>query len=89
MYSVSLKDGFMPDKIDEAIAKMKQECGYDPCLFANRFTLRILINSTSHELEFKNLHGYSILREKHITGWYKGYRVFEDDTIEYGEIELR
>ena len=65
---------------------------YNPYIFANNATLEALKKPYEQEMkriEFINGGVLAIGTNKGLIGKYQGYKMFEDNTLEFGEIELR
>ena len=66
-------------KLDEGINKFRMVKGYDPYIFMNFRTMEEIRNVTERKLNCFIM----------IINKYKGYKVFEDNDLLFGEIELR
>lgn len=64
------------------------ENGHDSYIFANHVTLEALKKPYEQEMVFTSLDGKKTLY-KGLICKYQGYKMFEDNTLEFGEIELR
>ena len=76
------------EKLNEKIAYFVYENGYDPYIFANNATLETLTKPYEQEMTFTSFDGKKTLC-KGLICKYQGYKMFEDNTLKYGEIELR
>ena len=70
------------EKLNEKIAYFVYENGHEPYIFANHETLESLTKPYEQSLLFYTGRTGLICR-------YKCYKVFEDYTLDFGEIELR
>ena len=66
-------------KLDEEIDKFKMRNGYNPYIFMSFKTMEEINNVTG-----ANLNCFIMIINK-----YKGLKVFEDDELDFGKIELR
>lgn len=69
------------DKLNTKIAEFVYKEGYDPYIFVNGETIDVL-SYPDGSMTFTE-------KCKDLIGKYHGYKVFEDDTKIFGEIELR
>ena len=76
------------EKLSGKIAYFVYENGHDPYIFANHETLEALKKPYEQEMVFTHFDGKKILC-KGLISRYQGYKMFEDNTLKYGEIELR
>ena len=76
------------EKLNEKIAYFVYENGHDPYIFANNTTLEALMKPYKQEMVFTSFDGKKTLY-KGLICKYQGYKMFEDNTLEFGEIELR
>ena len=76
------------EKLNEKIAYFVYENGHDPYIFANNTTLEALKKSYEQEMMFTSFDGKKTIC-KGLIGKYHGYKMFEDNTLDFGEIELR
>lgn len=76
------------EKLSEKIAHFVYENGHDPYIFANYTTLEALMKPCRQEMIFTSFDGKKTLY-KGLICKYQGYKMFEDNTLEFGEIELR
>ena len=75
------------EKLNEKIAYFVYENGHEPYIFANNTTLETLMKPCK-EMVFTSFEGKKTLC-KGLVGKYQGYKMFEDNTLDFGEIELR
>lgn len=76
------------EKLSGKIAYFVHENGHNPYIFANNATLEALKKPYEQEMVFTSFDGKKTLY-KGLIGRYQGYKMFEDNTLKYGEIELR
>lgn len=76
------------EKLGGKIAYFVHENGHNPYIFANNATLEALKKPYEQEMVFTSFDGKKTLY-KGLIGRYQGYKMFEDNTLKYGEIELR
>lgn len=89
----SIVDKINVNKLNEKVKEFIHKENHEPYIFANKETLEELTNSTINE----QLKCISSLPTITITtsykgcfvGKYYGNKIFRDDTLEFGEIELR
>lgn len=80
------------EKLDARIDKFMTVNSHSPYVFASKETISALI---SHETDglgdklSKLVFDYMLLKEQGCSCMYKGNKVFEDNDLEFGEIELR
>lgn len=73
-------------KVDEFIYRK----GHRPYIFANKETLEALVKPIEQELKFVSAATGAVSSFKTcLVGKYRGDKMFEDDTLKFGEIELR
>lgn len=80
------------EQLSEKIAYFVYENGHDPYIFANNATLEALKKPYEQEMkriEFIDGGVLAICTNKGLIGKYQGYKMFEDNTLELGEIKLR
>ena len=61
---------------------------YNPYIFVNHETLESLMKPYEDDLSYNKWDGYYI-GHTGLIGKYQGYKIFEDNTLDFGEIELR
>lgn len=76
------------EKLSGKIACFVHENGYKPYIFANHGTLEVLKKPYAQDITFTRFDGKKTLY-KDLICKYQGYKMFEDNTLEFGEIELR
>lgn len=80
------------EQLSEKIAYFVYENGHDPYIFANNATLEALKKPYEQEMkriEFIDGGVLAIGTNKGLIGKCQGYKMFEDNTLKFGEIELR
>ena len=86
----SIVDKINVDKLNIKITEFICEKGHKPYIFANKKTLEALTNSVEQELKFVSAAtGVTTVFKTCLIGKYQGNKMFEDDTLKFGEIELR
>ena len=82
----SIVDKINVNKLNRKIVEFIHREGYKPYIFANKETLDILTKSIEQELRFEstatNIKTYFVSK-------YLGNKIFKEDTLKFGEIELR
>ena len=90
METFSIVDKINVDKLNMKIAEFVYKEGYEPYIFANKETLDTLIKPIEQELKFVSAAtGVTTSFKACLVGKYQGNKMFEDDTLKFGEIELR
>ena len=90
METFSIVDKINVDKLNTKIAEFVYREGYEPYIFANKETLDALVKPIEQELKFISAStGVVSLFKTCLVGKYHGNKMFEDDTLKFGEIELR
>lgn len=90
METFSIVDKINVNKLNTKIAEFTYREGYEPYIFANKETLDALAKSIEQELKFISAATGVISSFKTcLVGKYQGNKMFEDDTLKFGEIELR
>ena len=80
------------EKLDTRIDKFMTVNNYDPYVFTSKETISVLISHETDDLGdklSKLIFDYMFLKEQGYSCMYQGYKMFEDNTLEFGEIELR
>lgn len=93
MEKFSIVDKINVDKLNERIKEFVYKKGHEPYIFANKETLEELTNSTINE-QIKCISSLPTITittsyKSCFVGKYYGNKTFEDDTLKFGEIELR
>lgn len=90
MEKFSIVDKINVDKLSMKIAEFVYKEGYEPYIFANKETLNTLVKPIEQELKFVSTAiGIVSSFKGCLVGKYQGNKMFEDDTLKFGEIELR
>ena len=90
METFSIVDKINVDKWNTKIAEFVYKAGHEPYIFANKETLDTLIKPIEQELKFISASTCVVSSFKTcLVGKYQGHKMFEDDTLKFGEIELR
>jgi hypothetical protein len=92
METFSIVDKINVDKLNTKIAEFVYREGHEPYIFANKETLEELVKPIKQELNFitsptGNTRIY--VGKSCLVGKYHGNKMYEDDTLKFGEIELR
>lgn len=90
MEKFSIVDKINVNKLNTKIAEFVYREGHEPYIFTNKETLDALIKPIEQELKFVSA-ATGIVRSFKgcLVGKYQGNKMFEDDTLKFGEIELR
>ena len=93
METFSIIDKINVNKLNTKIAEFIHREGHEPYIFANKETLEELTNSTINE-QIKCISSLPTITittsyKGCFVGKYYGNKTFEDDTLKFGEIELR
>ena len=90
METFSIVDKINVDKLNTKIAEFVYREGHEPYIFANKETLETLVKPIEHELKFVSpITSVMTSFKRCFIGKYQGNKMFEDDTLKFGEIELR
>lgn len=90
METFSIIDKINVDKLNTKIAEFVYREGHEPYIFANKETLDALVKPIEQELKFISASTGVVSSFKTcLVGKYQGNKMFEDDTLKFGEIELR
>ena len=90
METFSIIDKINVNKLNTKIAEFIYREGHEPYIFANKETLDALAKPIEQELKFVSAATGTIsLFKTCLVGKYQGKKMFEDDTLKFGEIELR
>ena len=87
METFSIVDKINVDKLNTKIAEFVYREGHEPYIFANKETLDALVKPIEQELKFVSAATGSF--KSCLVGKYQGNKMYEDDTLKFGEIELR
>ena len=86
----SIIDKINVDKLNTKIAEFVYRERHEPYIFANKETLDALVKPIEQELKFISAATGDVSSFKAcLVGKYQGNKMFEDDTLKFGEIELR
>lgn len=86
----SIVDKINVNKLNTKIAEFVSKEGHEPYIFANKETLESLIKPIEHELKFVSAAtGITTSFKCCFIGKYLGNKMFEDNALKFGEIELR
>lgn len=90
METFSIVDKIDVDKLNTKIAEFVYREGHEPYIFANKETLETLVKPIEHELKFVSPKtSVTTSFKRCLIGKYRGNKMFEDNTLKFGEIELR
>ena len=92
METFSIVEKINANRLNEKIAEFVYREGYEPYIFANKETLDTLVKPIEPEVNFitsptGNVRIYT--GKSCLVGKYQGNKMFENDTLKFGEIELR
>ena len=86
----SIVDRINVDKLNTKITEFIYRKGHKPYIFANKEILEALMKPAEQELKFVSAAtGATTPFKACLVSKYQNYKVFEDDTLKFGEIELR
>lgn len=92
METFSIVDKINVDKLNTKVAEFVYREGYEPYIFANKETLDALVKPIEQELNFITSPTESTriyVGKSCLVGKYRGNEMYENDTLKFGEIELR
>lgn len=90
METFSIVDKINVDKLNTKIAEFVYREGHEPYIFANKETLDALVKPIEQESKFvSKATGIVSSFKSCFIGKYQGNKMFEDNTLKFGEIELR
>ena len=90
METFSIVDKINMNKLNTKVEDFICRKGYQPYIFANKETLDALTNPLEQEIKCVSLTADITSSFKTcLIGRYRGNKVFRDDTLKFGEIELR
>lgn len=90
METFSIVDKINEDKLNTKIAEFVYREGHEPYIFANKETLDALVKPIEQELKFVSATtNVTTSFKRCLIGKYQGNKMFEDNTLKFGEIELR
>ncbi len=77
-------------KLNEKLSEFFNIKGYFPKIFASNETLEALSKPYVQKMKrIEFVDGGVLAKAEGLIGEYQGYKMFEDNTLKYGEIELR
>lgn len=86
----SIVDQINVDKLSTKVDEFICRKGHRPYIFANKETLEALVKPIEQELKFVSAATGAVSSFKTcLVSKYRGDKMFEDDTLKFGEIELR
>lgn len=79
------------NKLNTKVAEFVYKEGHEPYIFANKETIDVLVKPIKQAEIFTNSWGIGLVSSFKgcLVGKYQGNKMFEDDTLKFGEIELR
>jgi len=90
METFSIVDKIDVNKLNTKVEEFIYRKGHRPYIFANKETLEALVKPIEQELKFVSAATGAVSSFKAcLVGKYQGDKMFEDDTLKFGEIELR
>ena len=90
METFSIVDKININKLNTKVEEFIYRKGHRPYIFANKETLDALVKPIEQELKFISASTGVVSSFKTcLVGKYQGNKMFEDDTLKFGEIELR
>ena len=91
MQTFSIVEKINVDKLNMKIAEFVYSEGHQPYIFANKETLDALVKPIEQAEMFTNSWGIGLVSSFKgcLVGKYQGNKMFEDNTLKFGEIELR
>ena len=92
METFSIVDKINADKLNTKIEEFIYRKGYRPYIFANKETIEALVKPIEQELDYITSPTGSTriyTGKSCLVGRYQGNKMFKDDTLKFGEIELR
>lgn len=90
METFSIVDKINVNKLNTKVEEFIYREGHEPYIFANKETLDALVKPIEQELKFISASTGVVSSFKTcLVGKYHGYKMFEDNTLKFGEIELR
>ena len=92
METFSIVEKINVDKLNAKVTEFVYKEGHEPYIFANKETLDALVKPIEKESNFITSPTGSTriyVGKSCLVGKYQGNKMFEDDTLKFGEIELR
>ena len=90
METFSIVDKINVNKLNMKVAEFVYREGHEPYIFASKETIEALVKPIEQELKFVSAATGAVSSFKTcLVGKYQSNKMFEDDTLKFGEIELR
>lgn len=90
MEKFSIVDKINVNKLNTKVEEFVYREGHEPYIFANKETLDALVKPIEQELKFVPTVAVGTTSFKScFIGKYQDNKMFQDDTLKFGEIELR
>lgn len=90
MEKFSIVDKINVNKLNTKVEEFVYREGHEPYIFANKETLDALVKPIEQELKFvPTATGVTTSFKSCFIGKYQDNKMFQDDTLKFGEIELR
>ena len=91
METFSIVEKINVNKLNTKVAEFVYKEGHEPYIFANKETLDALVKPIEQAEIFTNSWGIGFVSSFKgcLVDKYQGNKMFEDDTLKFGEIELR
>lgn len=90
METFSIVDKINVNKLNTKVEEFVYREGHEPYIFANKETLDALVKPIEQELKFvPTATGVTTSFKSCFIGKYQDNKMFQDDTLKFGEIELR
>ena len=90
MEKFSIVDKINVNKLNTKVEEFVYREGHEPYIFANKETLDALVKPIEQELKFVSAAtGVTNSFKSCFIGKYQDNKMFQDDTLKFGEIELR
>lgn len=91
METFSIVDKINVDKLNTKVAEFVYREGHEPYIFASKETIDALIKPIEEAEMFTEPWEIGLVSsyKSCLTGMYRGNKMFRDDTLKFGEIELR
>jgi len=91
MEKFSIVDKINVNKLNTKVEEFVHREGHEPYIFANKETLDALVKPIEQAEIFMNSWEIGLISSYKgcLTGMYRGNKMFRDDALKFGEIELR
>ena len=90
MEKFSIVEKVNVNKLNENIAAFIHKYNYEPYIFTSKDTIEALTKPIEQDSKFiSTVTGIDSSFKSCLIGKYSGYKLFEDNTKNFGEIELR